>query len=176
MCQAPQRRLRRSCVTSAVIGCAMTLTVSAHAGEWLVDGVIGIQNGLEGADTGNGALEWQQARWRLATGFDLTDDETPRQSFSVRGLVELQKSALVGGELRYVRWLGGVFGGYASATALVTPESLVGLGVGGIVVLPLGPLGICFEGGFSALPLGSDRVNGGTVLWALGGVGLRLRL
>jgi len=148
----------------------------ASAQQWLADGVVTLGSGAEGADTGNGSLEWQRARLRVTAGIDLMNDEQIAHSWGLRGIAELEKSALVGAEARYTRWLGANFGGYISATAMIAPKTLVGMGIGANLIIPMGKrFGIVIDGSFSALPLGTDRANDGVVLWALAGAGVRLR-
>ena len=142
----------------------------------IIDGVVSVGSGLEGADTGNGWLQWQRARVRVSIGFDYGNSERPWEAWGVRGLADLEKSPLVGTELRYTRWLGGVFGAYGAGVAMLTPESLAGLGAGGILQIPLGPVGLLLDGSFTALPAGSDRVDNGMVFWALLNLGIRVRL
>jgi hypothetical protein len=161
----------------AVLLSALSLSSRARAEGYAVDATAAVGTGLEGADPGVGHLEWHRARTRIIAGFDLRSDEWEKESVGFRGFAEVERHASAGGEVRYTRWLGHSVGGWVFGTAVITPETLVGAGVGMTLTVPFGKrFGIAIEPSFAALPLGSDRAENGIVLWGSLSLGVRLGL
>lgn len=171
------RRLRLALSVSVptLLG-ATLLAVPASAEEWVYESFLGLGTGLEGGDGGEGTLAWQRARFRLIGGVDFRSSEMPRDGLGVRGVIELERRATLGAELRYSRWLGRGFGAYAGLTGTLAPETLFGATAGVTAVIPLGRAGLFIEPSFSALPLGSDLPEDSVLLWALLSVGVNVRL
>jgi hypothetical protein len=171
------RRLRLALGVSlpTLIG-AMLLAGPARAEGWVYETFLGIGTGLEGGDGGDGSLAWQRARFRLSGGVDFRSAEMPNDGFGVRGVVELERRATLGGELRYSRWLGRGFGAYAGFTGTLAPETLLGGTAGVTALIPLGRAGLFIEPSFSAMPLGSDLPEDSVLLWGLLTVGVNVRL
>ena len=162
---------------AALALCAAWLCAArAPAQRWIADAHAGLKTGLEGADTGSG-VDWQRARTRLVLGLDLGSDEAHFTTLGFRAFVELERSVGVGAELGVMHWFSPSWGIFGGAAAVIAPETLVGGTANLIYVLPLGEsLGLYIDGSVSALPLGSDRPDDGTVLWVLIGIGVRGRL
>jgi hypothetical protein len=171
------RRLRLALSVSVptLLG-AMLLAGPASAEGWVYESFIGLGTGLEGGDGGEGSLAWQRARFRLIGGVDFRSEEMPLDGFGARAVVEFERRATLGAELRYSRWLGRGFGAYAGLTGTVAPETLLGGTAGVTAVIPLGRAGLFIEPSFSAMPLGSDLPEDSVLLWALITVGLNVRL
>mgnify|MGYP001408296973 CR=1 FL=1 len=142
-----------------------------------MDGELGVGTGLEGGDDGSGKLAWRRARTRVSAGFELRSDEEADQGYHFRAFAELEKRGGVGGEARFALWPSQKLGLFAGATAVITPETLVGAGVGARFLIPLGKrAGVVVEPAFYALPLGSDLPGDSPVYWALLSAGVRLGL
>ncbi len=171
----PSWRLLR--VSLPTLVCAMLMALPAHAEGWMYEGFFGLGSGLEGGDAGTGSLSWQRARLRLSTGVDFRSDEDQEQGFGVRGVFELEKRGSIGAEIRYSRWLGRGFGGYAAVCGTFAPETLLGGTVGATILLPFGKRGgLYLEPSFSALPLGSDLPGNSILFWGLLTVGVNVNL
>ncbi|HEY3497360.1 MAG TPA: hypothetical protein VGK73_21840 [Polyangiaceae bacterium] len=154
----------------------MLLAEPARAEGWVYEGFLGIGTGLEGGDAGEAGLAWQRARFRLIGGVDFRSDEMPKDGLGVRGVVEIERRATFGGELRYSRWIGRGFGAFAGLNGTFAPETLLGGTAGVTAIIPLGRAGLYIEPSFSALPLGSDLPDDSVLLWALLSVGINVRL
>lgn len=165
-----------------VAALALGLALLAHAAParadgWMLDATTALGTGLEGGDSGSGSLGWRRARTRLLAGVDLRSNEWEKDSLGFRGFAELEQRGSVGGEVRYERWLSRAVGGYVHASAVLTPETLVGAGFGASFVIPFGKrVGFAIEPSFTALPLGSDVPDGTVVLWGSLSLGVRLGL
>lgn len=171
------RRLRRAlCVSLPTLLGAMLLAGPAAAEGWTYESFLGIGTGLEGGDGGDGSLAWQRARFRLSGGVDFRSEEMPRDGFGVRGIVEIERRATLGAELRYSRWLGRGFGAFAGLSGTLAPETLFGGTAGVTALIPLGRAGLYIEPSFSAMPLGSDLPDDSVLLWGLLTVGINVRL
>lgn len=143
---------------------------------WVYESFLGIASGLEGGDGADGSLAWQRARFRLTGGIDFRSEEMPKDGFGVRGVVEFERRATLGAELRYSRWLGRGFGGFAGLSGTFAPETLFGGTAGVTAIIPLGRVGLYIEPSISALPLGSDLPDDSVLIWALLNVGINVRL
>jgi hypothetical protein len=155
----------------------MTDANPAHAEGWLINGVFAVGTGLQGGDPGTGRVAWTRARTRLLAGVDLRNDEAQSDGFGVYGFTEIERRATFGGEARYQRWLTSTIGLHAAILGTVTPESMVGAGVGARLGFPIGKKVTLFlEPGFAAFPLGSDLPGKSVLLWGtlLGGIGVAL--
>jgi hypothetical protein len=173
----PLRRLRLALSVSlpTLVG-AMLLAAPAAAEGWTYESFVGIGTGLEGGDGGDGSLAWQRARFRLSGGIDFRSEEMPRDGVGVRAIVEIERRATLGAELRYSRWLGRGFGAYAGLSGTFAPESLFGGTAGVTALIPLGRAGLFIEPSISALPLGSDLPDDSVLVWGLLTVGVNVRL
>ena len=104
-------------------------------------------------------------------------DEFPSDALAVALLVEVEPSAAVGADVRYVRKVGGRLGLWAGAVGFVAPESMLGAEVGATYEIPLSKKNTFAVG--PTVPvyfLGSDLPTG-TVLWqALLQAGFRVGL
>jgi hypothetical protein len=154
----------------------MLLAEPARAEGWTYETFLGLGGGLEGGNGGDGSLAWQRGRFRLIGGVDFRNSEMPNDGFGVRGVVELERRATLGAELRYSRWLGRGFGAYAGFTGTVAPETLFGGTAGVTAIIPLGRVGLFIEPNFSAMPLGSDLPDDSVLIWAMLNVGVNVRL
>lgn len=143
-----------------------------------VDGVFALQSGVEGADPGLGQLVWQRARTRLALGAEWFTEESLRESVGLYALIELERSGSFGAEARYRRWVNRWLGGFAGVTAILQPESLLGVTGGVTGTYGLGAKVAAFaELSASAFPIGTDRPQGeAVVVWLSGSLGVRLGL
>lgn len=138
---------------------------------------LGFATGLEGGNAGTNRMLWERARFRLNGGVDLRNDEDPLQGFGFRASLELEKRGSLGAEVRYSRWLGRAFGGFAGVCGTVAPESLLGGTAGATLLIPLGPKGGLFlEPSISAFPLGSDLPENSVLIWGLLTLGVNVRL
>jgi hypothetical protein len=171
------RRLRLALsVSLPTLFGAMLLAAPASAEGWTYESFLGLGTGFEGGDGGEGSLAWQRARFRLSGGVDFRSEEMPRDGFGVRAVVEIERRATLGGELRYSRWLGRGFGAYAGLSGTFAPETLFGGTAGVTALIPLGRAGLFIEPSFSAMPLGSDLPEDSVLLWGLLTVGVNVRL
>jgi hypothetical protein len=159
------------------LGLALSLWPErASAQSWVSDVQIGLSTGLEGSDTGIGP-QWQRARGRVVVGFDLGNSETGNEAYGARAFVELERSVAVGAELGYVRWFAPNLNFFFGGVAVLAPATLFGGTVAATYLLPMGEhFAVPIWASISALPLGSDRGDGGVVVWTLLGVGVRGRL
>jgi hypothetical protein len=149
----------------------------ALAQKLLIDGTASVHSGLEGADPGIGAVEWQRQRTRLLLGAEWSSSESKRQSLGLYGLFELERSGSIGAEFRYRSWMNEVIGAYVGPVAVLRPQSLYGGAAGIDVNIPLGSrLGVFAEASFAAFPIGSDRPTpSAIVMWASLGLGAKLQ-
>jgi hypothetical protein len=159
------------------------MALPAHADPYRVpegytyESFLGVASGIEGGDAGTSRIGWQRARFRINGGVDLRDEEDALQGFGFRAAVELERRASLGGEVRYSRWLGRAFGGYAGISGVVAPETLLGGTAGCTLLLPLGPRGGLFlEPSLSVFPLGSDLPENSLLIWGLLTLGVNVRL
>lgn len=151
--------------------------LSAGAEGWQTNGVFALGTGLQGGDPGNGSVAWTRARTRVIAGVDLRDDEDLTDGIGFYGFAEIERRATFGAEARYERWWTPTIGFHVSLIGIVTPETMVGPGVGARFGFPLGKKVTFFlEPGFAVFPLGSDLPKGNVVLWAIlnGGIGVAL--
>jgi len=157
--------------------CAMLMALPAHAEGWMYSGFFGLGTGLEGGNAGTGTMSWQRARLHLSTGVDLRSDEDPNSGLGFRGVFELEKGGSIGAEVRYSRWLGRGFGGFAGVCGTFVPETLVGGKVGATFLIPFGKRGgLYLEPSFAALPLGSDLPDHSVLFWGLLTLGVNVNL
>lgn len=148
----------------------------AQAEELLMDGNFGVGSGFEGGDAGSG-FGWRRARLRLVGGVDLRSDEDQADAVGFRALVEIEKRASVGGELRYERWMARNFGVWAAVSGTVTPYTLFGGGVGATAIIPFGKkFGLFLEPSCQAFPLGNDTPGDSVLVWGLFSAGVRFGL
>jgi hypothetical protein len=158
-------------ITTALL--VATVVPPARAQNLLFSGEVGLASGVEGGDPGTGTTEFRRARTRLAAGADTRSDENPVESLGLRAFVEIEPHTSLGGEVRYVRWLGEHFTGFAGFTGTLAPHTLVGALVGVQAYIPLGRVSLLIEPSFSALPFGSDLPTDHLLLWGLLCVGVR---
>jgi hypothetical protein len=158
-------------ITTALL--AVLVAPPARAQNLLFSGEVGLASGVEAGDPGSGATEFRRARTRLAAGADTRSDEDPIQALGLRAFVEIEPHTSIGGEVRYIRWLGEHFTGFAGFTGTVAPHTLVGALVGVQAYIPLGRVSLLIEPSFSALPFGSDLPTDHLLLWGLLCVGVR---
>jgi hypothetical protein len=153
-------------------------SVSRAQGEPVVTGLVALGTGVEGADPGIGAMQWQRARTRLHLGGEWRGSESTGEAWGLYGLFELERSGSAGAELKYRRFLDWGLGGYVGPIAVLRPESLYGVHAGISYHLSFNQrLGLLFEGGFAGFPLGSDRPNmDSVVMWGTFCVGLTVGL
>lgn len=168
---------RAAALLFGCLGSLATWTTSSQVyaqGEPVVTGIVGIGTGVEGADPGIGAVQWQRARTRLQLGGEWRGSESTGEAWGLHGLFELERSGSVGAELRYRRFMESGFGGFVGPIAILRPESLYGLHGGLSYHLNIKrKVGLLFEGGFAGFPLGSDRPNiDSVVMWGTFSVGL----
>lgn len=157
-------------------GAALAAPSQGHA-QQRVDASFAIQSGAEGADPGIGVFVWQRARTRVAFGADWFTDDLLNESIGVLALVEFERSGAFGAEVRYRRWLFDWLGAFAGCTAMLQPESLLGVTGGATAALPLGEnLALFGELSASVFPLGTDLPTPEAVLlWGSAGFGVRMR-
>ncbi len=161
-------------VKLATLLSAMLLATPANANSWMYDAELGLTAGVEGNNPGTGSLEWQRARSRIFGGVELKNDEEEAAAYGFRVYSEFEKRGSLGGEARYVRYLGN-FGLYGALGGIVFPKSLLGVSMGAKLTLPLGDSwGLLLEPSFSAMPLGGDLPGDSVLLWGLFSVGVRL--
>lgn len=167
------------CKVSAIwVGFALLVTTilwvaPSRAEQWLTDGTVAVGSGLQGGDPGSGKVEWTRARARLLAGVDLRYDEDTSEGYGFYGFAELEKRATFGAEIRYQRWISRTIGLHAAVLGTIAPETMVGLGVGGRLGIPIGKSLILFgEPGFAVFPLGTDLPENNVLLWftLIGGV------
>jgi hypothetical protein len=158
-------------ITTALMVAAVV--PSARAQNLLFSGEVGLASGVEGGDPGTGTTEFRRARTRLAAGADTRSDENPVESLGLRAFVEIEPHTSLGGEVRYIRWLGEHFTGFAGFTGTLAPHTLIGALVGVQAYIPLGRVSLLIEPSFSALPFGSDLPTDHLLLWGLLCVGIR---
>ena len=171
--------LPRRSALSALAAAALCLSRApeARAQRWMTDAVVGVGTGLEGASVSGSGMGWQRARLRLTAGFDLAIDESVYQAWGVRAFAELERSASVGAELRYVRWVSRSIALHAGLTGVLAPETLLGGQLGATWLLPLSrKVDLFLEPTFAALPLGSDLRGSSVLLWVLLSGGVRVDL
>lgn len=159
------------------IGAAVLAAPTQSHAQQRVDATISLQSGAEGADPGIGVFSWQRARTRVAFGADWFTDDMLNESIGVLALVEFERSGAFGAEVRYRRWLFDWLGAFAACTAMLQPESLLGVTGGATAALPLGErLAVFGELSASVFPLGTDLPTPEAVLlWGSVGVGVRMR-
>ncbi len=149
------------------------LAPPARAQSLLFSGEVGLASGVEGGDPGSGKTEFRRARTRLNAGADTRSDENRVDALGLRGFVEIEPHTSIGGEVRYIRWLGEHVTGFAGFTGTLAPHWLVGALVGAQVYVPLGRVSLLVEPSFSAMPFGGDLPSDHLLLWALLCVGVR---
>jgi hypothetical protein len=168
--------------SGASVGLALALAIGtqarpARAEGWMMTGVFALGTGLQGGDPGTGQVAWMRARTRVLAGLDLRNDEFQSDGFGIYGFSEIERRASFGGEVRYQRFWTSTVGFHAAILGTVTPESMVGLGVGARFGFPLGKRATLFlEPGFAAFPLGSDLPGNNVIVWGTlaGGIGFAL--
>lgn len=169
---------RGTALVLSAAACAVTLsaTSTALAQKLLIDGVIAVHSGLEGADPGFGVVEWQRQRLRLQLGAEWSSSESKKHALGLYGLFELERSGSFGAEFRYRTWMNKSVGAFVGPVAILRPQSLFGVQAGVTFALPLGDdFALFAEGSFAAFPLGSDLPHSGAIImWASLGVGLKL--
>jgi hypothetical protein len=140
----------------------------------VVHGVVSIGTGVEGADPGIGAIQWQRARTRLHLGGEWRGSESEGEAWGLYGLFELERSGGAGLELLYRRTIASGVGGFVGPIAVLRPESLYGVHAGLSYNLAFSQrFGLLFQGGFAGFPLGSDRPNiDAVVMWGTFSLGL----
>jgi hypothetical protein len=158
-------------ITTALL--VVVVAPRARAQNLLFSGEVGLASGVEGGDPGSGTTEFRRARTRLTAGADTRSDEDPIEALGLRAFVEIEPHTSLGGEVRYIRWLGEHFTGFAGFTGELAPHTLVGALVGVQAYIPLGPVSIFIEPSFSALPFGTDLPTDHLLLWGLLCVGVR---
>ena len=166
--------MTRTIVTITTAFLAMSATSTATAQTLLLGGEVGAATGLEGGDPGTGTTAFRQARTRFEAGADVRSDEDRLNGLGLRGFAEIEPHTSVGGEVRYIRWLGQRFTGFAGFTGTLAPHVLLGGVVGVQVYIPLGrTFSLLIEPTFSALPFGTDLPTENVLLWGLLCVGVR---
>ncbi|HLK39068.1 MAG TPA: hypothetical protein VKU41_20040 [Polyangiaceae bacterium] len=166
--------MTRGIVTITTAVAAIALTSPAFAQTLLLSGEVGLASGVEGGDPGTGSTTFRRARTRFEAGGDLRSDEDRVDAFALRAFAEIEPHVSVGGELRYVRYIGQHFTGFAGFTGTLAPHTLFGGVVGVQGFIPLGKtLSLLIEPSFSALPFGSDLPTDQPLLWGLLCVGIR---
>jgi hypothetical protein len=172
-----QHNIRKIWISGVCCLCVMSFVPRASAEGWLANGVFAVGTGLQGGDPGTGSVSWVRARTRLLAGIDLRNDEAQSDGFGLYGFAEIERRATFGGEVRYERWWTSTIAFHASILGTVTPESMVGLGVGARFGFPIAKKATLFlEPGFAAFPIGSDLPGKSVLLWGtlLGGIGVAL--
>jgi hypothetical protein len=173
----------RSCsarvgVTGAILLALASYAPNADADEgWQMTGVFALGSGLQGGDVGTGHMSFTRARLRVLAGVDLRTDESKSDGLGIYGFTEIEHRASFGGEVRYERWWTSTIECHAMILGTVTPETMIGAGVGARFGFPLGKRTSLFlEPGFAAFPLGSDLPEKSVLVWGtlLGGVSLAL--
>lgn len=149
----------------------------AHAEGWVTNGVFALGTGLQGGDPGTGQVAWSRARTRVLAGVDLRSDESVANGLGFYGFAEVERRATLGAEIRYERWWTSTIAFHLSALGTITPESMLGVGVGARFGIPFASKATLFlEPGFSVFALGSDLPGKNVLLWGtlIGGVGVAL--
>ncbi|MFO0676817.1 MAG: hypothetical protein U0169_09790 [Polyangiaceae bacterium] len=165
--------MRRTRIPLLVAAMAST---SAHAhGQTMHYGALAdVASGVEG---GASRVALRRARTTLRFGADAFLDESPKDVFSVAGIVEVEPRAAVGLEVRYRRLFGERFSASAGLTSILAPSSIYGGTVDFVVTFPWSKsLNVTVGPTVNAFPLGADLPDG-TILWqAFARVGLRANL
>lgn len=143
----------------------------------MMNGVFALGTGLQGGDPGTGQVAWMRARTRVLAGVDFRSDVAQSDGFGIYGFSEIERRASFGGEVRYQRFWTSTIGFHVAILGTVTPESMLGAGVGARFGFPIGKRATLFlEPGFAAFPLGSDLPGNSVLVWATlaGGIGFAL--
>jgi hypothetical protein len=154
-----------------------TYTRQASAEDWLENGVFALGTGLQAGDPGTGQVSWTRARTRVLGGVDFRNDESVGNGFGFYGFVELERRATLGAELRYERWWTSTIAFHGAVLGTITPESMLGVGLGARFGFPIASKATLFlEPGFAVFPLGSDLPGKNVLIWGtlMGGVGVAL--
>lgn len=165
---------------SLFVGLVLLSTTNAHharAEGWVTNGVVALGTGLQGGNAGTARVSWTRARTRVLGGVDLRNGEGKSDGFGFYGFAEIERSATLGGELRYERWWSSTIAFHASVLGTITPESMVGVGMGVRLGFPIANMATLFiEPGFAAFPIGSDLPGKSVLMWGtlVGGVGFAL--
>ncbi|HKQ70260.1 MAG TPA: hypothetical protein VJT73_13015 [Polyangiaceae bacterium] len=160
-------------VILATVIALLTVTHNASAQRLMSGGGIGLGTGLERSDDLQDKL-FRRARTRIVVPFDFRIDEDMSQGIGVVALFEVEPHVSLGAELRYMRWLGRSFVGFAGVTSVIAPRSLLGVDVGADIYIPFGKSGVSLfiEPSLAALPLGSDLPQDRVLLWLLLSAGI----
>jgi hypothetical protein len=158
-------------ITTALL--VVAIAPPARAQNLLFSGEVGVASGVEGGDPGTGATAFRRARTRLVAGADSRSDEDRVEGLGLRAFVEIEPHTSIGGEVRYIRWLGDHFTGFAGFTGTLAPHFLAGALVGAQVYIPFGRVSLLIEPSFSAMPFGTDLPTDHLLLWGLLCVGFR---
>ncbi|MCA9625905.1 MAG: hypothetical protein KC731_43080 [Myxococcales bacterium] len=134
---------------------AQKLELGAHAD---------VMTGIEGGGTGY-AAGVRRARTTLRLGVFGFIDESPENILEASAIAEIEPTASVGADLRYIRLVADVFAFHAGAVGIIAPRHMVGVTLGAAYRIPLGEvLALSVGPTFNLYFLGSDLPNS-NVLW-----------
>lgn len=157
---APKARLVAGALTLVV----STSTAAVSGQELELAAAADVLAGIEGGGSGY-ASGVRQARTTLRLGGEGWLDESPANILSVAALVEIERRASVGADLRYTRLVADILAFHAGAVGIIAPRHMVGATFGVALRIPIGDI-VALSAGPTANVyfLGSD-LPGSNVLW-----------
>lgn len=170
--------MTRFCVSVTTVALLLAVAETASAQQLLLGGAVGVGSGIEGGDPGWGSTEFRRARTRIVGGLDARIDEDQHEGIAVSLFADLEPHTSIGGDVRYVRWLGEVTEAFVGVTGAFAPHTLFGGELGLRFHVPLGSPSLSFylEPAFAALPLGTDLPTDRPLIWGLFSCGIHANL
>jgi len=162
---------------AAALSLVLLVNRTAHADDWLMNGVFAAATGVQGGDPGTGTVAWTRARTRLLAGLDMRTDESSSNGMGFYGFAEIERRASFGAEVRYQRWWTSTISYHASILGTLAPETMLGFGVGARFGFPIAKKATLFlEPGFAVFPVGSDLPEHSVIVWGTlaGGIAVAL--
>ncbi len=143
----------------ALVTCAAP---AANAQEAVIAAAADVMSGVEGGGVGH-AAGVRRMRTTLRLGAEGYVDEFPHDVLGLAAIIELEPTASIGADLRYIRLLGESFAFHVGAIGIIAPTHMIGasfgvayrLAIGESFKLNLGPTGNVY---FLGADLPDDRV------------------
>lgn len=142
----------------------------------LLGGYFDASTGME-AGGGHGVMRAHRARTALHLGMTFRVDELPKDQLTVGVVAELEPAPTLGAELLYGRWVMPTLLVEAGTTAVIAPETLLGLTAGARFRVRLGPrFSLTFGPRTTFSFIGGDLPEGTVLFNILGVVGIHADL
>ncbi len=133
-------RLRplRAMATAGALALGLSCgAADAWAQRAVVAGAADAMSGVEGGGSGY-AAGVQQARTTLRLGAEGYVDEFPNDVFGAAAIIEIEPSASIGADVRYLRQLGESFALHIGAIGIIAPKHMIGATFGAAFRIALG--------------------------------------